>query len=172
MLSSRVKNMKFMKRKEESKLRDKLEKERQQNIEDSHWILPNSSKEDEKQSHIVADPRPSNIETIIPGRRSFGNFNVVVENLNKDAHQKVAEIREDKANPKADEISDREMASRLSKNAQNSPTEIRSSPSVNNDSSSDSEEDLRSNKSGKRKFQSNPYAAYAHSQSSNKRRKR
>lgn len=70
--------MKFMQRREESVMREKLENERQKIIQDAHWVIGTGNYASTIQAVQIS--RTANVAT---GRRSFGSFNPLVEKLVK-----------------------------------------------------------------------------------------
>lgn len=100
-----------MQRKRELKIRQQLEREREEEVEQNRWVLKNG---DNDSSLIIADADDDNRHEyekestkFVPGRRSFGNFNPQVEKLVKEVKRQIDHGDET--------ISDEEMARRMKK---------------------------------------------------------
>jgi M-phase phosphoprotein-6 len=106
-LSSRLKDMKFMKRKEESNLRTKLEQERARDEESMRWTVTSAA----GASVVVDDEDDAPSMVRVPGRRSFGGFNQNVEKIVSDSKLTVEQLAA-RAAAEQDSINDEEMASR------------------------------------------------------------
>lgn len=103
-LSSKLSQMKFMQRREETDTRKKLEAEREKAMRESQWVATGLGTE----TYIVQDDNRGQ-RKFTPGRRSFGNFNPVMEKLVKEIKQ---DIESEEA--EGDAITDEQMAQAMS----------------------------------------------------------
>eukprot|EP00455_Lapot_gusevi_P001188 TRINITY_DN10492_c0_g2_i1.p1 TRINITY_DN10492_c0_g2~~TRINITY_DN10492_c0_g2_i1.p1 ORF type:complete len:176 (+),score=28.97 TRINITY_DN10492_c0_g2_i1:66-593(+) len=110
-LSDRVKGMKFMKRKEETKLRERLEEERRKEIEAAQWTVPTSG--GLGKSLVIIDDSPVASSSFKIGRRSFGNFNPNIEKITGEAKSAVKNAQLTQQ-AEEDSVSEEDMALRYS----------------------------------------------------------
>ncbi|GAB5353984.1 hypothetical protein AAMO2058_000080800 [Amorphochlora amoebiformis] len=105
-LSSRIKNMKFMKRKEEARVREKIIKDRNRKRKASQW-----TSETKTDSTLVILEEDKMYDTrFMLGRRSFGGFNKTIAKINSQASGKYRGKKQTKS-----AVSDQEMANRYEK---------------------------------------------------------
>jgi len=79
-MSSRLKNMKFMKRKSNSEKRKTKQHDQKSKIEAMQWI-----QSDALVSNLIVDDRRDEYMMYRTGRKSFGNFNEAVEKMQKES---------------------------------------------------------------------------------------
>ena len=72
-LSKRLKNMKFMKRKSNSAKRKTKQNDKKAKIEAMQWIQSEAA-----ESNLIIDDRRDEFMMYRTGRRSFGDFNVIL----------------------------------------------------------------------------------------------
>jgi len=104
-LSEKLKAMKFMQRKEENNRRLQLEAEEKAKLKEFQWVLPGAADES---SFVGDDDVNATLSApFVTGRRSFGNFNPLVEKFQ-------SEIKSELLGSKAERetVTDQEMAER------------------------------------------------------------
>eukprot|EP00033_Pygsuia_biforma_P000645 GCRY01000760.1.p1 GENE.GCRY01000760.1~~GCRY01000760.1.p1 ORF type:complete len:175 (+),score=14.63 GCRY01000760.1:248-772(+) len=131
-LSGRIQGMKFMQKKLESDMMDRLKKEREVEMKKKHWTTVSkaesrkrkresegeSSSEDETHDPkiIIVKNKEENegICKYIGGRRSFGHFNKEIEKLCKDQEAEIENVELEKDAVK-NTVSEKEMSRRYTK---------------------------------------------------------
>lgn len=110
-LSSKIKAMKFMKRKEDADERKKLETQQRELAQKGHWKLAVSGPTTVPRFQVEYDPTLSTASTATSaaGRHSYGKFNPETEKLNAEEKSKMAKSRAGDGKS----ISDRDMAASL-----------------------------------------------------------
>eukprot|EP01084_Bolivina_argentea_P062992 115083_1 len=94
-LSKRLKNMKFMKRKSSSAKRKTKQNDKKAKIEAMQWI-----QSDAAESSLIIDDRPDEYMMYRTGRKSFGNFNTVIEKMQKQSNESIQVIKNESINTK------------------------------------------------------------------------
>ena len=112
-LSDNLRKMKFMQRKNERDLREKLARERETKMKESHWVLA-SVEGLGGGLRVEIDERSEDVGL---GRRSFGGFNPDIERLTAG---KVLVMSEEKE--KEEQISAKEMAARYAEHIGRAPS--------------------------------------------------
>jgi hypothetical protein len=107
-LSSKIKAMKFMKRKEDADERKKLETLQRELAQKGHWKLAVSGPTAVPRFQVEYDPTLSSASTLA-GRHSYGKFNPETEKLNAEEKGKMAKSRAGDGKS----ISDQDMAASL-----------------------------------------------------------
>lgn len=169
-LSERLRNMRFMREREETDVRAKLEEEQREREKAAHWTLETDQANEEHDRTplvIVEDTFTSpSSSSAYSGRQSFGKFNVVVEKRNRTG----------KSEPKM-ELEEAKPADNRpvpiappSRDGPNSPIGFK--PPLAKGSSNLSKMNFRTLASGKRSFKPSPGAARKRTKYQNSPRKR
>eukprot|EP01137_Pigoraptor_chileana_P002248 Opistho-2@40818 len=102
-LSKNLMAMKFMQRKHEADLKRQYAEQQQKAIDESHWKVEVAKQEEHSEVAVEVSATDLHVEalTTVGGRRSFGNFNPVVEKLTR-------QMDHDRRMRKADEFEEQE----------------------------------------------------------------
>lgn len=109
-LSSNVLQMKFMKRSALRIEKEKSEEERQQDIDDEHWVL-DLPPIDKPEGKYITEPSYERCENLMYGRMSFKGFNPEVEKLMTQNNDRLR-LEESARKESETSVGDEEMAQR------------------------------------------------------------